>query len=141
MTEQAPHRRGVATAVLAGGLLAAVAVAIASTSGEDAPAPPVDSTGATRTLAPTDDPALRALTDRALAAINDRDPDAMRAVSCDPARVGAADGAPPDAHADLVAYPAVDGATAVAQVAVTAGGKTSTVPLTLELRSGTWCVR
>ncbi|WP_304523912.1 hypothetical protein [Actinokineospora sp. PR83] len=137
MTEQAPHRRGVATAVVAGGLLAAVAVAIASTSGEDAP----DSTGATRTLAPTDDPALRALTDRALAAINDRDPDAMRAVSCDPARVGASDGAPPDAHADLVSYPAVDGSTAVAQVAVTAGGKTSTVPLTLELRSGTWCVR
>jgi hypothetical protein len=89
---------------------------------------------------PDDAAAARQVADQAIAAINNRDADSMRKISCDPESVGSADEIPPDASAKFVSGPEIAEDKATVQVEITVGGQSSTVPMPLAKVNGTWCV-
>lgn len=90
--------------------------------------------------APEDVLAARKVAEQAIAAINGHDAEAMKKISCDPESVGSGDEIPPDARAELASDPELAGDKATVQVAIMFSGQSSTVPMPLVKRNGTWCV-
>jgi hypothetical protein len=119
-----------------------------TSSTEQAPTTPDTSTSAvpappSQTAAPgssEDMLAARNVAEQAIAAINERNAEAMKKISCDPESVESAEEIPPDARAELTADPELSGDRATAQVAITVSGQSSTVPMPLLKKNGTWCV-
>jgi type IV secretory pathway VirB10-like protein len=85
--------------------------------------------------------AARSAAEQAATAINERDIEAMKQLSCDPATVGSVDAFPPEATARLAENPQITGDKATAQIELSISGSEPTVvPLPMEKRDGKWCV-
>jgi hypothetical protein len=85
--------------------------------------------------------AVRTAAEGAAEAINRRDVNAMKQLSCDPAAVGSVEEFPPEATARLTENPQITGDKATAQIELSISGSEPTVvPLPLERRGGKWCV-
>lgn len=85
--------------------------------------------------------AARSAAEQAATAINERDLDAMKQLSCDPSTVGSVDAFPPQATARLAENPQITGDKATAQIELSISGSEPTVvPLPMEKRGGKWCV-
>jgi type IV secretory pathway VirB10-like protein len=85
--------------------------------------------------------AARSAAEQAATAINERDIDAMKQLSCDPSTVGSAEAFPPEATARLAENPQITGDKATAQIELSISGSEPTVvPLPMEKRNGKWCV-
>jgi len=85
--------------------------------------------------------AARTAAEQAATAINKRDVDAMRKLSCDPSTVGSVEEFPPRATARLTENPQITGDRATAQIELSiAGSEPTVVPLPMEKRDGKWCV-
>ncbi|HEY7595530.1 MAG TPA: hypothetical protein VH969_20430 [Actinophytocola sp.] len=85
--------------------------------------------------------AARSAAEEAAQAINERDIDAMKELSCDPSTVGSVQAFPPEATARLVQNPEVEGNKATAQLELSISGSEPTlVPLPMERHNGKWCV-
>ena len=85
--------------------------------------------------------AARTTAESAASAINERDIDAMKQLSCDPSTVGSVDAFPPEATARLAQNPQITGDKATAQIELSISGSEPTVvPLLMEKRGGKWCV-
>lgn len=83
----------------------------------------------------------RGAAEQAATAINERDVDAMKKLSCDPSTVGSVDSFPPEATARLADNPKITGDKATAQLELSIQGSEPTVvPLPMEKRDGKWCV-
>jgi hypothetical protein len=82
----------------------------------------------------------RQVAEKAIKAINSHDSEAMKKISCDPSAIGAADGTPPEARAELVANPEVSGDTATVELKLIIGDMTTTTPLPLRKQNGAWCL-
>ncbi len=103
----------------------------ASQPPSQAPPPPADKNVA----------AARTAAEEAAAAINERDVDAMKQLSCDPESVDSVEGFPPEATARLAENPQVTGDKATAQIELSISGSEPTVvPLPMEKHGGKWCV-
>jgi type IV secretory pathway VirB10-like protein len=85
--------------------------------------------------------AVRTAAEQAATAINKRDIDAMKKLSCDPSTVGSVEAFPPEATARLAQNPQISGDKATAQIELSISGSEPTVvPLPMEKRGGKWCV-
>ncbi|MGH3758878.1 hypothetical protein [Actinophytocola sp.] len=85
--------------------------------------------------------AARETAEQATTAINTRDVDTMRKLSCDPSTVGSVDSFPPRATARLAENPQITGDKATAQIELSiAGSEPTVVPVPMERRDGRWCV-
>jgi type IV secretory pathway VirB10-like protein len=85
--------------------------------------------------------AARTTAEQAASAINARDVDAMRKLSCDPSTIGSVDAFPPEATARLAENPQITGDKATAQLELSIQGSEPTlVPMPMEKRGGKWCV-
>lgn len=85
--------------------------------------------------------AARTAAEQAATAINERDIDAMKQLSCDPSTAGSVDVFPPQATARLAENPEITGDKATAQIELSISGSEPTiVPLPMEKRGGKWCV-
>jgi|1186.fasta_scaffold187520_2 type IV secretory pathway VirB10-like protein len=85
--------------------------------------------------------AVRTAAEQAASAINERDIDAMKKLSCDPSTVGSVEAFPPEATARLAENPQITGDKATAQIELSISGSEPTVvPLPMEKRGGKWCV-
>jgi type IV secretory pathway VirB10-like protein len=85
--------------------------------------------------------AARSTAEQAAQAINARDIDAMKQLSCDPSTVGSVEAFPPEATARLVENPQIEGNKATAQIELSiAGSEPTLVPLPMERHNGKWCV-
>ena len=85
--------------------------------------------------------AARTAAEQAATAINERDIDAIKRLSCDPSAAGSVDAFPPEATARLAENPQITGDKATAQIELSISGSEPTVvPLPMEKRGGKWCV-
>jgi hypothetical protein len=85
--------------------------------------------------------AARTAAEQAATAINERDIDAMKQLSCDPSTVGSVEAFPPEATARLAQNPQITGDRATAEIELSISGSEPTVvPLPMEKRGGKWCV-
>lgn len=108
------------------------------------PSRPVSSPPATKTPPKPADrnvAAARTAAEQAATAINERDIEAMKQLSCDPSTVGSVEAFPPEATARLAENPQITGDKATAQIELSISGSEPTVvPLPMEKRGGKWCV-
>ena len=126
---------GPSTAAESSGVPSAEATATLDTRFAEGPPEPEPSLAA-----PEEVGSAKAVAAEAIQAINVRDPEAMKKVSCDPEGVDTVDTAPPDARAEIVSEPEVTGDTATVQLKLTIGDQSTTIPLPLRKQNGTWCV-
>jgi hypothetical protein len=82
----------------------------------------------------------RQIAEKAIKAINTHDAEALKKISCDPSALGAADGTPPEARAELISNPELTGDTATVELKLIIGDQSTTTPLPLRKQNGVWCV-
>jgi hypothetical protein len=105
------------------------AAAPSSISPETSPAP----------ANPRDLAAVTTIAQKAITALNRRDAELMKSISCNPTSVQA-DQIPPGTQASLVSPPTVTGDTAQMTVQLTLSGNSQTVPVPLKRTATGWCV-
>ncbi|GAA5103453.1 hypothetical protein [Haloechinothrix salitolerans] len=81
---------------------------------------------------------VRELAEDVATAINTRDEDLAREVSCGDARVDFSD-MPRDAHVEVLGDPVIDGDTATAPLEITIDGDTRTETMVASRKDGGWC--
>jgi hypothetical protein len=82
----------------------------------------------------------RQVAEQAVQALNGHNTDALKKISCDPAAIGPADNAPPEARVELAANPELTGDTATVELKLIIGDQSTTTPLPLRKQNGVWCV-
>ncbi|HEV2783386.1 MAG TPA: hypothetical protein VGX25_28720 [Actinophytocola sp.] len=83
---------------------------------------------------------VKAVAEQAVKAINARDPETLKQISCDPEAVGAVEATPPEARVELAAEPELTGDTATVELKLIIGDQSTVTPLPLRKQDGTWCV-
>lgn len=105
-----------------------------STAGQPS-AQPGGSGGAPAETAPAE-----TVAEQAVKAFNAHDATAMKKISCDQSNTDQIDNIPPGTTLELASPPEVTGDTATVGVKFTIGDTSTTIPLPLRKKDGTWCV-
>ncbi|HEV8555632.1 MAG TPA: hypothetical protein VGR06_04445 [Actinophytocola sp.] len=89
---------------------------------------------------PADTGQAKSVAEQAVKAFNSHDAAAMMKVSCDQTNNDPIENIPQGTSIELVSPPELTGDTATVELKLTIGDTSSTIPLPLRKKDGTWCV-